>query len=159
MAIGSVLQRVSACDPSPAEIIVHVDRSDGELEKALNGEFPHVRILSSSTQLGPGGGRHRCLLSCKAPYAVSLDDDSYPIDADFFATVDRLFQLHQDTAIIGARVWARGERIEAKRESFHAVPNYAGGGHAVRLSAYREIRGYLPRALAYGMEEADVSIQ
>jgi hypothetical protein len=29
-------------------------------------------------------GRHRCLLACKPPFAVSFDDDSYPVDSDFF---------------------------------------------------------------------------
>src|SRR5437879_3884654 len=64
-AVHSVLEKLAPCDPQPAEIWIHVDRSDGSLERELSGRFPHVHVLSSSTQLGPGGGRHRCLLSCR----------------------------------------------------------------------------------------------
>src|SRR5262249_5767843 len=80
----SVLEKIQKCDPQPAEIWVHVDLGDSILERELIRRFPKVGVLSSPVRLGPGGGRHRCLLSCNAPYAVSFDDDSYPVDTDFF---------------------------------------------------------------------------
>src|SRR3974377_1485212 len=81
-AVLSVLDRIQACDPKPSEIWVHVDLGDGALERVLNQKFPKIGVLSSSVRLGPGGGRHRCLLACNTPYAVSFDDDSYPVDSD-----------------------------------------------------------------------------
>src|SRR5262249_14764769 len=44
-------------------------------------------------------------------------------------------------------------------ESVVRVPNYIGCGYAIRLAAYRQVRGYLPRPIAYGMEENDLSLQ
>jgi hypothetical protein len=38
-------------------------------------------------------------------------------------------------------------------------PSYVGCGYAIRLSAYRRVRGFIPRPVAYGMEEIDLSMQ
>ena len=78
LAVISVLNKIQECDPKPVEIWIHIDLSDGRLEDELAKRFPDIRILTSSIRLGPGGGRHRCLLACTTPYAVSFDDDSYP---------------------------------------------------------------------------------
>ena len=88
VAVISVLEKIQECDPKPAEMWVHVDSADGILEGELTRRFPNVGVLTSAGRLGPGGGRHRCLLACKSPYAVSFDDDSYPVDADFFRCVE-----------------------------------------------------------------------
>lgn len=158
-AVISVLERVLACDPLPTEIWVHIDQSDGILERDINERFPGVRLLSSAARLGPGGGRHRCLLSCGMPYAVSLDDDSWPVDKDFFATIEPLFAEYPQAAIFGASIWHRSEAVKARISSVRRVASYVGCGHAIRVAAYRDVRGYLALATAYGMEEGDVGLQ
>src|SRR5262245_26985134 len=99
MAVFSILEKVQVCDPRPAAILVHIDLNDGKLESELNRRFPDVVVLTSSMRRGPGGGRHRCLLACKTPFAVSLDDDSYPVDSDFFSVAERLFREHPKVAL------------------------------------------------------------
>jgi GT2 family glycosyltransferase len=158
-AVLSVLEKIGACDPRPIEIWVHVDRADGILEGELHRRFPSVRVLTSATRLGAGGGRHRCLLACSAPYAVSFDDDSYPVDADFFRRVEQLFLGHPDAAIFGACIWHRHEPERARVESLSLSPSYMGCGFAIRLAAYHRARGLLPRPVSYGMEETDLSLQ
>jgi hypothetical protein len=93
------------------------------------------------------------------PYAASFDDDSYPVDADFFASLERLFSEHPEAAIFQTNIWHRHETAKPRTLSLFRVPNYIGCGHAIRVATYRAIRGYLPRAGAYGMEESDVSLQ
>ena len=159
VAILSVLEKIQACNPKPAEIWVHFDLGDGVLEREVQRRFPDVGILTSATRLGPGGGRHRCLLACTTPYAVSFDDDSYPVDPDFFSQVDRLFSNYPKAAIFGATIWHRHEREKIRTEKMILRPSYIGCGCAIRLAAYRQVRGYLPRPVAYGMEERDVSLQ
>src|SRR5262249_10936470 len=121
--------------------------------------FPNVVVLTSSTRLGPGGGRHRCLLACTTPYAVSFDDDSYPVDSDFFASVQQLFLDHLETAIFGANIWHRHEPEKRRSKDLVHIPSYVACGYAIRLSAYQQVRGHLPRPIAYGMEESDLSLQ
>jgi GT2 family glycosyltransferase len=158
-AVISVLERVFACNPQPAEIWVHIDRSDGDLECDLKGRFPCVQVLSSANRLGPGGGRHRCLSLCNSPYVVSLDDDSWPADPDFFANVQPLFAEYPHAAIFGASIWHRSEAPKIRNSSVRRVASYIGCGHAIRVAAYREVRGYLARPTAYGIEESDVGLQ
>jgi GT2 family glycosyltransferase len=159
MAVLSVLERIQECDPKPAEIWIHIDLGDGVLERELSRRFPKVGILTSPTRMGPGGGRHQCLLACTTPYAVSFDDDSYPVDFDFFSRVERLFSQHSRAAIIGAGIWHRHEPVKVRTDCFVPRPSYIGCGYAIRLSAYRQVRGYLARPVAYGMEESDLSLQ
>jgi GT2 family glycosyltransferase len=158
-AVLSVLEKIELCNPKPAEIWVHIDKADGVLEGKIKQRFPKVGLLTSPVRLGPGGGRHRCLLACNTPYAVGFDDDSYPIDADFFYHVQQLFGHHPAAAIFGANIWHRNEREQPRDDSVNASASYMGCGHAIRLAAYREVRGLLPRPVPYAMEETDLSLQ
>jgi GT2 family glycosyltransferase len=158
-ALLSVLKKIQKCDPRPTEILVHVDRASGILESELKRRFPSVGVLTSTTQLGPGGGRHRCLLACSMPYAVSFDDDSYPVDADFFRRVEELFSEHPRAAILAANIWHRHEPEKVRVDNLNLSASFNGCGFAIRLAAYHKTRGFLPRPIAYGMEETDLSLQ
>jgi GT2 family glycosyltransferase len=96
---------------------------------------------------------------CETPFAVSFDDDSYPIDTGFFSEVVRLFSQHPDAAILAAQIWHRNEEQPRLDNWIFDRPSFIGCGVAIRLEAYRQVRGYLPRPVAYGIEETDVSIQ
>jgi glycosyltransferase involved in cell wall biosynthesis len=78
------LRPIHACSPQPAEIWVHVDCSDGTIERTVVEAFPEVKLLSSPNRLRPGGGRHRLLMACQCRFAASFDDDSYPVDLNLF---------------------------------------------------------------------------
>jgi len=158
-AVIFVLERVLACDPQPTEIWVHIDQCDGVLEREIGERFPSVNVLTSADRLGPGGGRHRCLSVCRTPYAVSLDDDSWPADRDFFAAIEPLFSEYPQAAIFGASIWHRSEAPKIRNALIRRVVSYVGCGHAIRVAAYRDVRGYLARPMAYGMEESDVGLQ
>ena len=158
-AVFSVLEKIQACDPQPSEIWVHIDQADGRLEGKVALRFPEVKILTSPVRLGPGGGRHRCLSACTTPYAVGFDDDSYPVDRDFFSRVERLLSTHPAVAVFGASIWHRNEPEKPLDESLRPTPSYIGCGYAIRVAAYRQLRGYLSRPIPYGIEESDLSLQ
>jgi len=153
------LRQIQRCNPLPSEIWVHIDLSDGRLEAVLTAQFPEVRVISAIDRVGPGGGRHRCLQQCEAPLAVSFDDDSYPCETDFFERVRVRFAELPDAAVIGGAIWNANQSELARVESLVRKSSFTGCGCAVRLSAYREIKGYVPRPVAYGLEETDASLQ
>jgi GT2 family glycosyltransferase len=159
VAVTSVLEKIEQCDPKPTEIWIHIDAADGSLESLLRERFPNVNTLVSSTRLGCSGGRHQCLLACKAPIAVSFDDDSYPVDADFFGQVERLFHAYPEVAVFGTSNWYRKEPARTRTDQLMRSASFVGCGFAIRVAAYRQIRGFLSRPLGYGIEESDVSLQ
>jgi GT2 family glycosyltransferase len=90
---------------------------------------------------------------------VSFDDDSYPVDRDFFGQVELLFARYPRAAILAANIRQRNEPEKVRDSVVARIPSYVGCGYAIRLAAYKEVRGTLPRPVAYGMEEMDLSIQ
>lgn len=153
------LARLLECNPKPAEIIVHVDASDGQLEQRLKEAFPWVRILSSPLRRGPGGGRHQCLLAASQPFFASFDDDSWPIDLAFFSRAIAHFETCPDVAVLAATIRHRGQSMPDDASMVEKTLNYTGCGHVMRVRAYRSISGYVDRPLAYGLEESDVALQ
>jgi GT2 family glycosyltransferase len=159
LRVIETLTRLAQCDPPPSEMIVHVDRSNGELERELAVRFPTVRLLSSFESVGPGGGRHRCLQACTQPFFASFDDDSWPLDSDFFAQVTTLFTSHPRAAVLAASIFSRGEVVPRREPEVRIVSDYTGCGYAVRTHAYRQTAGHIDRSCAYGVEEVDLAMQ
>jgi len=158
-AVLRTLKRVYACNPPPDETWIHVDAADGSLEAAIMTEFPEVHVLTSAERVGPGGGRHRCLMSCSSSYAVNLDDDSYPFDADFFFSVASIFDENPEVALVDAQIWHRGEEEILRGSELRPTLKFTGCGHAIRVAAYRSTSGYLSEPVAYGVEENDLAMQ
>jgi GT2 family glycosyltransferase len=157
--VFETLQRILACTPPPAEIIVHVDASDGSLEQQIAERFTGVHFLSSVKRIGPGGGRDRCLRAASQPYFASFDDDSWPLDADYFARVVTHFSHSTDIGGLAACISLGNEIAPPASPITRKVQDYPGCGHALRVDAYRNISGYVDRSVAYGLEEVDVSLQ
>ena len=153
------IERILACDPAPAEIIVHVDASDGVLEQKLAQAFPSVKVISSPHRAGPGGGRHRCLLAGRHEVFASFDDDSWPVDADYFARLIKHVQDSPEAACFATVIAQKNETIPPLRETSEVVTDYTGCGYAVRASVYRTLSGFVDRPTAYGLEERDLSLQ
>lgn len=153
------LERILACDPVPAEVIVHVDASDGELEKQISAQFPTVRLISSINRIGPGGGRDRCLRAANHPYFASFDDDSWPVDADFFARVMRHFEREATAGCLAAVMHHRNQPCPDLVEKAERTSSFTGCGEAMRVDAYLAGEGYIDRSVPYGIEELDVAMQ
>ena len=75
---------------------------------------------------------------------MSLDDDSYPVDADFFQVVMSILQTHPQIAVLEAQIWQRNDVEIARSAQLSKTLGFTGCGHAVRVAAYRALPGYLP---------------
>jgi GT2 family glycosyltransferase len=152
------VMRIRSCDPCPDEIIVHVDGGD-DVSETVMAEVTGIKILRSHQQVGPGGGRNRAIALAKNEIVASFDDDSYPVDRDYFARLLRLFAAFPKAAVIGARIYHRDEPIALDGLATRWVHSFVGCGCAYRRSVFRQTRGYVPLAVAYGMEEVDLSLR
>jgi GT2 family glycosyltransferase len=155
----ATLRIIHNCSPAPAEVLVHVDADRTECERAIRAAFPEVRILRSSDQIGPGGGRNKLLNAARFEFVASFDDDSYPIDSDYFARGLRVFEKFPDAAVICAALYHAGESIGLDDQKAQWTADFSGGACIFRRQAFLEAGGYVPLPVAYGMEEVDLAIR
>ena len=155
----ATLQILQTCVPKPDEILVHVDADQVKCEQAIRKEFPDVRVLRSRKQVGPGGGRNKLMDAAQFDFVASFDDDSYPIDSDYFERALKLFERFPEAAVICAALYHAGEPIGLDAISAQWTADFSGGACIYRRSAFLEAGGYVPLPVAYGMEEVDLAIR
>lgn len=160
--IDELLQTIrvlKACDPAPAEILVHVDGGERATAAAIQRAFPDIQVSISDGNLGPGGARNRLVAASKHPLVASFDDDSYPIDRDYFARLVQVFADHPDAWVVDAQVCHRRQPIAAVTATAMWVADFSGCSCAYRRERYLETGGYVPLPIAYGMEEVDLGLR
>ncbi len=153
------LDRLQSCVPAPAEILVHVDGGNDACADAVRARHPRVRVIVSRGNVGPGGGRNQLVHAAAQPLIASFDDDSYPIDGDFFGRVSGLFAAFPDAWIVAARVYHVDETVAPPRAEAEWAADFSGGGCAYRRDRYLEVGGYVPLPDAYNMEEVDFALR
>ena len=149
------LEVVFGCSPVPDEVMVHVDGGSPEVLEAVERQFPQVNLLSSQTLLGPGGARDRMIRLAKHEWVVTLDDDSFPERPDFFARVMADAERFPDAAVLSWDTLSE----EKAAEGFHHIAVFSGCGSVFNRAWYLRTKGFVPRVVAYGFEEVDVSLQ
>jgi len=153
------LSKLKACQPSPDEILVHIDGAGGACEAAIRQEFPAIRILVSDQPVGPGGGRNKLVEAAAHAIVASFDDDSFPIDPDYFARVAEVFARVPEASVVGGHVYHRHETIGADGKTAAWVADFSGGACAYRRELFLATGGYVPLETAYGMEEVDLALR
>jgi GT2 family glycosyltransferase len=155
----ATLRVIQSCTPAPDEILVHVDANQVACENTIRNEFPHVRIIRSGDQVGPGGGRNKLVAAAQFELVASFDDDSYPIDADYFARAVRLFEQFPEASVICAALYHLGEAVGLDDRSARWTADFSGGACIYRREDFVAAGGFVPLPLAYGMEEVDFAIR
>lgn len=153
------LRRIAACEPPPAEILVHVDGGQGACAAAVRRAHPDVAVIESAANLGPGGGRNLLVARAAHPIVASFDDDSYPLDRDYFRRVTTLFRQFPDASVLDAQVQHAGESAEPDRTAATWVADFTGCGCVYRRDHFMETGGYVPLPAAYFMEEVDLAMR
>jgi GT2 family glycosyltransferase len=155
------LQTILTCNPLPSEIIIHIDGGDSETEPFLISEnYPLVRWISSRTTQGPGGGRNKLIKEAKFPIIAGFDDDSWPLDQDYFQTATEIFAIYPQAAVINCQEIRPDDLSPPPRNNeIKEVNCFQNCACLIRREAFLQTSGYLPLRYAYGMEEADVALQ
>lgn len=155
----NTLRILESCDPKPDEILVHIDGNRVECKKAIRALFPEVTIVVSGERVGPGGGRNKLVSAANHDFVASFDDDSYPIDSDYFARVVQLFDRFPEASIICASLYHAGEAIGLDERTAQWTADFSGGACVYRRDAFINAGGYVPLPIAYGMEEVDLALR
>ena len=155
----NTLRILESCDPKPDEILVHVDGNRIECERAIRAAFTQVKIVVSVERVGPGGGRNKLVAAANYEFVASFDDDSYPIDSDYFARVVQLFDRFPEASIVCASLYHAGEAIGLDERKAQWTADFSGGACVYRRDAFIDAGGYVPLPIAYGMEEVDLALR
>lgn len=155
----ATIERILGCSPPPVEVLVHVDGGRQDCANAIRAAFPNIQVVVSSDNIGPGGGRNKLIAAASQPIVASFDDDSFPLDGDYFQNIDHLFAEFSDAAVVCARVFERGQPVSPPDLQLSWRSDFSGGGCAYRRDAFLSTDGYVPLPLAYGMEEVDLAMR
>jgi GT2 family glycosyltransferase len=153
------LRRLQACRPAPDEILIHVDANQSTCADAISHAFPHLRVFLSPTPIGPGGGRNRLVAEAQNELIASFDDDSYPVDSDYFQRACVVMEIFPEAALVGSSITQRGETPSKDRMVVARTSSFGAGGVVLRRSEFLRIGGFVPLVVAYGMEEEDLAIR
>jgi GT2 family glycosyltransferase len=136
-----------------------VDGNQQQCAEAIRRAHPQVRILVSEAIVGPGGARNLLIGAASHAIVASFDDDSFPIDADYFARLAIIVEQVRDASVVAACVYHRHQVVEDDRRSAAWVADFSGGACAYRRDHFLEAEGYVPIATAYGAEEVDIALR
>lgn len=153
------LRRIRQCDPFPDELIVHVDGQQAVCAEAIRNACPCAKVITSSESVGPGGGRNKLIAASRNELVASFDDDSYPVDLDYFRRVRTLSDRFPEACILGAAIYHRGEAIAPANDNARWAADFVGCGCVYRRSMFLNTSGYVPLPTAYGMEEVDLALR
>jgi len=154
------LDQIFSCERYPSEILIHVDAGDLETPKMLQEKFSgKVRWICATSNRGPGGGRNILMEMAKTPWVLSFDDDSWPESLDFFAHLEQLIDANPKAVVLAFPINVRGQKPAHWPSSVLKASCFENCGCAIRREAFLQTDGFLPLRHAYGMEEADVSLQ
>lgn len=146
--------------PLPKEILVHIDSGDSATENLLESFVSDkIRWITSQTRQGPGGGRNRLIQEAKSPLIASFDDDSWPLDPNYFQIATEIFAAHPQAAVLSAQEIRPKTTPPDPNGPIQPVSCFQNCACLIRRDAFLQTRGYLPLRYAYGMEEADVALQ
>lgn len=153
------LERICACDPLPEEILIHCDGGWILPDELTQGLALPVRVLQSADNLGPGGGRHRLFHEARCELIASFDDDSWPLDREYFAQVCAVMEAFPLVAVMSPAVYLHEKPVLAPFLEASSVRSFEGSASVHRKSVYLRLPGYVSVPAAYGVEEADLSLQ
>jgi GT2 family glycosyltransferase len=159
-SLKSCLSCLFNANPEPSEVLIHVDAGDDETPKLLAEHFSgQVRWVSASSTRGPGGGRNVLIEMSKTPWVVSFDDDSWPESPDFFQRLEQVIAANPKASVLAFSINVRGQKPTHLPTETLQASCFENCGCAIRREAFLQTAGFLPLRHAYGMEEADVSLQ
>jgi GT2 family glycosyltransferase len=149
-------------DPPVADVrvLVFCDACTDGTEAMVRAEFPWVRLISSSDKLGHSVARSCAFAACETEFILSIDDDSWPMDADYAGRIFAAFARWPRAAFLASSVHddRHPEGAAAVGEEPYRVRNFVGCGFAVRTKVFAELGGFR-QFFQYGGEELEIALR
>lgn len=159
--LARTLGQLAQLDPAPDEILVCADGCHDGTADFVRENHPHIRLLVHEAAQGSIPSRNELAKVCTSDVFVSLDDDSYPIDAAFIAQVRTAFAQAPRLAVLSFA--QRSDEFPASLTATDFgqpafVASYANSGAAIRREAFAALGGY-PDFFFHAYEEPDFALR
>ncbi len=159
--LARTLRELRKLDPQPDEIVVLADGCSDDTEEYVCAEHPEVRFLSNAKAVGCVVGRNILFQAASHEIILGLDDDSYPLEADFVARLKELFERRPQLAIVSFPQRTNEFPDTLTVENF-GEPYFAGSyvncACALRRSVFVDLGGY-PDFFLQSYDEPDYALR
>ncbi|TDD75966.1 glycosyltransferase [Flavobacterium caseinilyticum] len=120
----------------------------------LQAEYPEIQLIQHSNSQGLIYSRNRLLNMVTTEFAISIDDDLHFVTHNPLEIISYFFIQNPEVGVLGFRIfWNKTEPIStATLEQSIPMQSYAGGAHAFRMKAWRDIPEYPAWFIFYGEE-------
>ncbi|MEY2502809.1 MAG: hypothetical protein QOI07_3143 [Verrucomicrobiota bacterium] len=160
--LRTTLTRLVESQPPPDQILVCADGCTDGTGEMIRQEFPRCVLIEDETSRGSVYSRDQLLRKAQTDLVASFDDDSYPLDPDFFLRVTRLFADHSEVAVFSFPEMRDGGSFanpsKTPNTPPHLVSAYANCAAVMRRDVYLESDGF-PAFFGHMYEEPDFALQ
>jgi len=152
---------IAQLDPQPSELIICADGcTDGTVD-FVRTQVPHAKLIIHQPGLGSIPSRNQMIRETNADIALSLDDDSHPIETDALAKIARLFAEQPRLAVASfpQRTDEFPETLTCNDfGSARSLPSFANSAAALRRETFLQLGGY-PDFFSHSYEEPDYALR
>jgi GT2 family glycosyltransferase len=156
------LEKLRELEPPPAEILVCADGCTDGTAEMLREEFPDSILLEHESSRGSVFSRDRLVRAASSEIVASFDDDSYPLEKDFFRQVETAFHENPTAAVLSfpeiRNDGAFANPTKSPSSPPHLVAAYANCAAAMRREVYLKSDGF-PAFFGHMYEEPDFALQ
>jgi len=159
--LRQTLNVLKQLNPPAAEILVTADGCTDGTADFVRQEHPAIHLIINETGRGSVASRDRMMREAAGDLVVSLDDDSYPEQADCLTRLMKLFAERPKLAVAHFPQHT-DEYPETLTRADYGPPcltrTFANSGACLRRSIYLELPGFEPRFF-HAYEEPDYGLQ
>jgi len=152
---------VARLDPAPLEILITADGcTDGTVEYVRN-QYPTAKLTVNPMGRGSVASRDRMIREAVGELILSLDDDSYPEQANCLERIAQLFRERPKLAVAHFPQHTDEYPVSLTKKDFGApcvTRAFANAGACLRRSVYLTLPGFESRFF-HMYEEPDYGLQ
>jgi GT2 family glycosyltransferase len=159
--LANTLQALRKLHTSPKEFLITLDRCTDDSREVVTSLWPSAKVSVNNPGKGSIPARDNMLRAASGELVLSLDDDSYPLDRDFFSKAAALFDADPKLAVL----WfpQRSEEFPDSLDQSDFGPDqltgsYSSSGAIIRRAAYLALPGYATD-FGHAYEEPDFALQ
>jgi GT2 family glycosyltransferase len=160
--LNRTLERLGRMTPPPDEILLTADGCTDDTVRMVEADFPHCLLIINEKGQGSIPSRDDMVKRATGDIVMSLDDDSYPLEDDFFARLPNLFERHPEVAVMTFPELRDDGSFVPKNRTPETpgryLSAYANNAAAMRREAFIACGGYV-RFFVHAYEEPDYALQ